>query len=203
MKKRSISLISLLMAILLLAGVFASCGGNQENVTEAETTNTSESSGTEDQGSESESESGTSTEKGTVDESESTTQEETEPPQLDCDNGELIQYANQLANEVDVYFTEGARRSVVAQNDNMSFVYNLANDGNQQVASLKNSKGKSFLQDTLDVFVRATSGETYFASDSSAIAVTNIRRFGFYYYDLRVYGQDFEWVLAHLELSVL
>lgn len=112
-------------------------------------------------------------------------------PALSGEHAELIENADFLKNKVTAYYTDGAREQVVFENMNMLLDYNLSKDNSQLVGTLNNKNGNAYISNSMDVFVRMTDGSTYLASGSSANAVLNIHRFGYYFYQMRVEGQDF------------
>lgn len=118
---------------------------------------------------------------------------ETEEPieTLDGEHAELIENANSLKNNVTAYYPDGSREQVFFENTEMLLNYSLASGSDQLVSSLKNKNGKSYVESTMDVFVRMTDGNTYFASGSATNAFFNIHRLGYYFYQMRVEGQDF------------
>ncbi|MBO5755895.1 MAG: hypothetical protein J6R89_07575, partial [Clostridia bacterium] len=194
MKKTTRSLLSLLLAILMIASVLTACGNVEEQTTQKGGEDISESQTSAD----TEAKTDADTESG-----ETEKDEDTSAPSVDVEvetdtyiapegtDSEVIDLANRLANGVNVYYPDSTRQSIIMENMNMTLDYSLSLEKGQQVASLKNSKGESFLENSIDVFLRTTAGETFFASGSSFVASTNIRRFGYYYYETRIEGQDF------------
>ncbi len=226
MKKRILSLLSMLLALSMLIGIFAACGGNDATTeeptaskTEETTSNTSESEsdGKSDSDSDSDSEtagntdSGSETvgntesdseatdssdsqsESGSDSESDSETSDpfDIEPPALEGEYAEIIKYANEMANGVNVYYGNGGRKNVIVENTKMSFDFNLSPTGSATLSALKNTKGKSYIENTMDVFVKMTDGKTYIASESTTPPTLNMFRLGTYYYEVRFWGQEF------------
>ena len=183
MNKNLFSIISLLLALLMIAGVFASCTGdvgNTEDTTESESS-TSTQGGSEDEESDNEDSSDDGFE---------------EPPVeggalLEGPHAPLIEKADSLKNNVLAYFPSSTRDSVVYENMEMSLEYALAGNLEQQVTYLKNKEGKSYIENTMDVFVTMDNGKTYYAKNSYSSGVPNIYRLGYYYYHMRVEGQNF------------
>ena len=240
MKKNSITIIALLLAVLMTVSVFASCankGGENETQNhgttvesesqsnkQEETATPSESgsdveetSGPSDSESTQETES-TSTDKGSADtetessnteasgtEDSTTTEasgkEETESGNKVANkNDNVIELADSLANGVQAYFTDASRTHFSMQNLEMTMNYSRANTNKQLVESIKNTKGATYVQNTMDVFVRMNSGNTYFASGSTKTAEVNLYRFGYYYYEGLFEFQNFassEYALAN------
>ena len=204
MKKSITSLLSVLLILAMLAGCFASCDTTSDDGTEGSTNAFTTESESHEQ-SDTESEAITGVESDTEVESEDETDAETEPgtdaetesetedssPKLSGEHAELIENADALKNSVSAYYTDGEREQVVFENKEMLLTYDLASDQDQLVSTLTNKKGSAYLEGTMDVFVRMTDGKTYFASQSSTNAFFNIHRFGYYFYQMRVEGQDF------------
>ena len=202
MKKKVLSKISLLLAALMLLSVFAACDkqtlpedsdSESASATEqvTETVSDSEESQTPP---EIETASESVSESEAVSESETESETETEldtTPKLDIDNGELIEYADRLANKVSVYYTDSKKTDLLINNANMSLEYALSRDKDQLITALKNKAGSSYIEGTMDVFVRMKSGNTYYSSSTLTDTATNIYRLGYYYYDVRLENQDF------------
>ncbi|MBQ8409520.1 MAG: hypothetical protein IJY39_11735 [Clostridia bacterium] len=176
MKRKSVSILSLLLAMLMLIGMFTAC-----NTTDTPSDNTDSDS------------SSSQTELST--ESDSATEEETEEdttPKLEGANAQLIENAERLANGVQSYYADPDRTSYTIENKNMSLDYVLTGSENQMVTAIKNTKGESYIEDTMDVFVKMKDGTTYYASETDEQTRVNIYRYGYYYYDVHLLEQDFE-----------
>ena len=108
------------------------------------------------------------------------------------DNAKLIKKANALTNKVQESFekTNGVQEIILKNND-VSMSYLLSPSVDQQLSYLKNSKGNAYISNTLDTFVTTTDGNRYFTSKGTITPATNIFRFGYYYHDLRIEGQNF------------
>ena len=178
MKKTTTSLIALLLASIMLLGTLASCGnGDQETDTASPSYETEESA--------------SGTEQGNEETTSAPIEDETNASIADLEYGPMIENAYSLANGVNAYFADGRRTDFVLENQNMSLEYALANYKDQLVTSLKNAEGQSYLQSTMDVFVKMKSGKTFYASDSTKHATANLYRFGFYMYEARFEEQVF------------
>ncbi len=112
-------------------------------------------------------------------------------PELSEKYGDSIVYADSLKNNVTAYYTSGKREDVVFENMEMGLEYVLTASRDQQVTALKNKDGKTYVDNTMDVFVRMNDGYTYYAKNSYSESVFNIYRFGYYYYQMRLEGQTF------------
>ena len=184
MRKTILSNISLLLVVIMLITAIASCGGNKQNETtkgpDAETTEnvtTSTNVPTE------------STEKIT----EETTGTTEEKPTVEYDGkyADVIKNANTLANTIQEYRSNAKGDSYILENMNMQLEYTLKSSKNQLVSSLVNSEGKSYIENTFDAFVRVKNGNTYYSSLSTNELSTNTFRFGYYYDEFRIEGQNF------------
>ncbi len=109
---------------------------------------------------------------------------------LEGEYAELIENADYLKNGVTSYFVDGNRNYYRVENNNMDLDYVLTGKESQLV-SISNKKGNAYVKDTMDVFIKTTDGNTYYASGSQRDAVANLYRYGYYYYDVHFYDQDF------------
>ena len=205
MKKRLSDKIAFILALAMLIPTLAACTGPDQPIetdseestqiqTEVETDTESVPAGSE-------------TVETEIETYEAVTEEDT-TPMLSCDNAELIEYAERIANGVNYYYPDSKRDSAVLVNKEMSLTYALTEEGNKQVSALTNINGVPYLKNTMDVFIRMKSGNTYFASNSGTDANSNLYRFGFYYYQARYEGQSFinanitdEKVINHLKTA--
>ena len=105
----------------------------------------------------------------------------------------IVENANKLANGVTAYFgtqdgkVDGSRENYVVENSNMNLYYPLASS---QLVTITDDSGNAYVKDTMDVYVETSNG-TYYASNSLKKATANIYRYGYYYYDIHTYGQNF------------
>ena len=172
--KRKISIVSFILALLMLISPLASCTNGETN----ENDNT-ESHLNQDNEESSENDTGDGVES-----------ELTPPPQLEGDHAAVIENASKLANGLQTYYN--ADRSVYSiKNLNTTLDYTLTGSDNPMVAALKNSKGDAYLTNTMDVFVTMQNGKTYYASNSGEQVRVNLYRLGYYYYDVHFLEQDF------------
>ena len=103
---------------------------------------------------------------------------------------DLIENAHALKNGVTSYFTDPSREHYRVENNNMILDYTLTSKEAQAV-TLRNKNGDVYVSDTMDVYVAMENGKTYYSSGSFYDAEANLFRYGYYYYDVRLYGQDF------------
>ena len=240
MKKSSLSIVSLIVALAMMLSSFclimSACSksenppanestsgtGTTGNQTES-TSKDSSSEATEGTGStdttNSESTNNGETEEGTVngessegtdsedDSSESnnsennTTESESQPSNdSDVNNEDVVLdeiykdsiiYANDIANGVQTGFVEAERDNYIINNLNTSVLYALKNTPDKMVTAISNKNGGNYIEKTMDVFVKMTDGNVYYASDSLNNARSNIFRLGYYYYDVHFLDQDF------------
>jgi len=197
MKKSTLSLISFLLALTMLCGALAACGGDgnvtdtsvptsaeTESKTEKETEPNSESDSESVSASETDSEKTTETNKETDSEIGDGTESETEQVvELEGEHADLIMLSDKLANGVQAYFTDAYRTHYALKNLEMTMTYARSSAVDQQVASITNTKGKAYVENTMDVFVRMKNGDTFFASQSAKSAEANLYRFGYYYFE--------------------
>lgn len=185
-----IKLISLLIAIIMITSAFAACNTPDENITTEpptqETTEAPDTITTEKPSDETKE----TTEENTEENTEVDTEENTEI-KLEGKYGEVIENANALANAVQDYYVNNNRAAYYVENNNMSFEYLLKSTADQQISALKNTQGKSYIENTFDVFVKTTDGKTFYASKNSNNATVNVFRYGYYYNEVRFEGQNF------------
>ena len=106
-------------------------------------------------------------------------------------DSDLIELSNSLANGTHTYYNT-KRNVITVENQTMKLNYGLKGFSDRMyVQSLSNSKGVNYITDTMDVFVKDTSGNTHYASKSVTDAEANIYRYGYYYYENRIEGQVF------------
>lgn len=179
------------LALCMLLGAFSSCDADQgihdESTSATEALQTEQNSETDGK---------TDHETAPFDsesETELNTEAETEQAiELDGIYGDSILYADKIKNGVQSYYPNGVTRTdYYVENLNMQAEFALTADSEQKVTYIKNKQGKSYVENTMDVFIRMKNGKTYFASDSSNNARANMYRIGYYYYDARILEQNF------------
>ena len=103
-------------------------------------------------------------------------------------NAKTVNLAADLANQVTGYYLDESRTGYVIENTNAYLHYNMGGNG-AQIALLANRDGKPYLENTVDTFVKLTSGTTLYASGTTGRA--NLYDKGFYYYDVHILDQSF------------
>ena len=220
MSKKFLSIISLLLSIIMIAGMLSACGGNSETVPTAKETESTavESQGDSTTSTESATQSETTEETETYEttgeavtdstETHETVTEETaessaegsetaetsETSGIDVVENEydpIIDNAYSLSNGVQGYFTNAQRTHLVLENQQIELTYARANSKDQLVTALKNKNGNSYIENTMDVFVTMKNGNTFYASQSNVSTISNFFRLGYYYYEARIEGQNF------------
>ena len=165
---------------------------SSETVTESsETVTESSETVTENTGSE--------TSETTLETSE--TETETTEIELEGPYGDVVENANAMANGVQTAYNSD-RTSYTINNTNMSLDYNLVGKESQMVSAIKNKAGASYVENTMDVFVKMKDGSVYYASESSEQTRVNIYRIGYYYYDVRFLEQTFNTPVIEKETEV-
>ena len=134
--------------------------------------------------------SGTDTEAG-GDGVETDAEEEFVEPTLTGPYADTVMLSNRLADKVQAYYANSRRTAYRIENSNVQLEYALSSAEKNYVTSLKNAKGQPYVENTMDVFMTMTDGNTYLASDSTAAPHTNVYRMGYYYYDAHIMGQNF------------
>ncbi|MBR2335948.1 MAG: hypothetical protein IKA62_06990 [Clostridia bacterium] len=181
---RKIQLIAMILALVMLLAAFSGCGNNNVD----ETTGGSQNEQPSEHPSETPSEQPTESSPvgGEEESSEPTDDDVVENPHSD-----LINLTNSLANGVQGAYTSKLWKEYDITNQNMSLRYVLTRGDEQRVAHIKNTHGASYIENTMDVFVRMTDGYKVYASASSDDTLLNIYRFGYYYNDFRFQEQNF------------
>lgn len=208
MKRKLIPILALLLATIMIASSLASCSSGSS---ETDTTGSAPSGSTEainneestEGDGESDSQHPSETESSSEINSESDTEEETEKvtdvetdteivqgPVLEGKYGPTIEYAHKIADGVQAYY-DASRTYYTFTNKNMTLTYPLTGSVDQVVSSIKNTKGNSYIENTMDVFVTMDNGKTYWASNSTAAPRANIYKLGYYYYDIHLLEQNF------------
>ena len=166
MKHSTISMLSMILAIVMIVIALASCGGGNVDVTTESTEQASADTNEQTTEANSNITSEKLTETVSEDVSENTSENITEE-KIENPHSELIETADSLLNQVQGGFTDGMWREFNISNDNMSLRYVLSRDRDQRVGYIKNSNGASYIENTMDVFVKMTDGYTSYASKST------------------------------------
>lgn len=195
MKKSLLSTLAFLMAAVMLVGVFASCKGGNTAVSTEQSSKETEKSEVSLEGSETD-------RSETQQDGSAPAESDSKAPEVETDGGEtvgpvvsdhadIITLADSLKNNVSMYFTDSTRDKVIYENMEMTMEYALDASMAQQVNYIKNKAGNSYVENTMDVFVKMENGNRYYATESFTDAVPNIYRFGYYFYEMRSEGQTF------------
>ncbi len=181
MKTKLFFTVILLLILGLCGGMMSACRGGEEETDDSSATGTD---GTDTSGAD------TDTESAETVETESET-ESLPPPVLEGEYASAIAHANQLANGVQAYYTDPNRTGYHIENQNMMLDYTLSGGDKPLVSALKNSQGDAYVTNTMDAFVKMQNGATFYASDSTEAARSNIFKYGYYYYELHFLDQNF------------
>ncbi len=180
MRRNRISTISLILAIIMIVCALASCDTGNTTTTTPNVPEPTETPTTPDQS------------------EDNSTEETTEPIHEDVNDPghvgyseDLIKKSNELADGVQAYFENSNWFKYIVENQNMSLKYTVCKDIPQYVDYIKNTDGKSYIENTMDVFVKMTDGHTVYASNSTEHAIANMYKLGFYYDEVRFEGQNF------------
>lgn len=176
----------------MLCGAAAACSGGNSSDESSGTVGSEETANTELETS------NDRTEAVTSDETENESSSDTEEPPVDVDvsidspYSDAIIYADALKNGVQSYYPDGVNRDrYYVENLDMNAEFALRSGSGQKLTYLNNTKGGTYISDTMDVFIRMKDGKTYYASGSSDNARVNVYRIGYYYYDVRILEQNF------------
>ena len=182
MKKYS-SLLSLLLISAMLLGLLASCTSAGTNISDS-------SAGLDDEVIES---SSTSTPENDDEKESEGGKDDTDSPSEGRDNVlPLVEHANSLTNAVNAYFEQVSNRSnVIIENQNITLNYGVSSFADQKVNYLNDKNGNTYVENTFDVFVKMTNGNTFYASKTNKNTTMNLYRFGYYMYEVRLEEQNF------------
>ena len=215
MKRKTTKLLCLLISLIMPLGVLSSCvtpppddqtkepstNTNTDNVPDTESVESeSGKTGTDETRSDETTSEGTEAGETETDEAET----ETPAPSIEhIENGNSIEYANDIANAVQAYYYDN-RAHMAVSNGEMEYVYSLKKADSYTVEAIKSSKGKAYIENTADMFIRMTNGMTYYSSLSNVSPSTNINRLGYYFYEVQYKGQNFggDVSLADKEISI-
>ena len=172
MKKKQLSIIAFMLAALMTAGSLFACGKKDVAVStspkaseEAESATATESPSIF----ESDSESEPANENGTESEGD-VESESAEGNRIDVVANEydkIIDNAYGLSNSVQSYFSDPSRSHLVIENKQMELNYAKSNCNDQLISYIKNKNGGTYIENTMDVFVTMTNGNTFYASRSN------------------------------------
>ena len=107
------------------------------------------------------------------------------------DDSTIIEKSDSLVNGVQAYYKNASKQFYVGENQQMYFEYSLREKGNMQISSLTDKEGNVYIANTLDAFVTLNGGMRNYASNSTIDPKANLHRLGYYYYDMRIEGQNF------------
>lgn len=105
----------------------------------------------------------------------------------DSDLAQSVLYAADVRNKISVGFTDPERNGTEMKNSVMCLTHSLVAPN---VATLKNTAGKTYIADSFDAFYTDKNGY-HFASDSVTKGRVNTIRLGEYYYDTHIRDFDF------------
>lgn len=110
-----------------------------------------------------------------------------------------VTYANTVANGVQAYYANGEYEdeSYIVKNKISSFSH-LLKGASKTVEYFRNSQGKSYLENTMDVYA-VSAGERVYAKKYAKDARVNTTDFGYYYYAVNVRDLAFDGISCHLE----
>lgn len=183
MKKRYLSIISLLLAGLMTVSVFTSCDSNEEATTTDEAVGATEETFFESASSDDTETVATDTVPRPDTETESETESETEIL-LDVEYGKTIALADKLSGTVNAEFSNDRKLATIS-NKNVAIEYPLdilsMGDG-----AIRTPEGKEYLPAVSQAFVKNKSGATFYSNDAASRERMNIYRLGSYYYEIHM-----------------
>ncbi len=192
MSKRKLSILALVLVFVMLLPSLVACNNTQHP--EESTSNPPEQTSGEEPSEQTTQDIDTSTEESESD----TTGDETETypiapaPELEGEYADIIKLSNSLANGVNVFYPNASRKDIVIENRNMSLDYHTDAFADKIVKYINNTKGASYIENTMDVYVKMKGNDNrFYAASSSKPSTMNIYRYGYYYYQVLIDGQDF------------
>jgi len=111
-------------------------------------------------------------------------------PTLSGAYAQSIAYAHSVVNGVQGYYTDGTRKGFLVGNESMSVVADMTVSGSRAINAFVNEYGIPYVRNTMSAYVE-TAENRYYSSNSSMPARMNMFRYGAYYYETRLMGQDF------------
>ena len=166
--------------------------------TEPGVTTESENKGGEttepDSGSESENETTKPGNEETTKPSDDETTKEEESTSFVSNDMDVIELSSQLANGVSPYYADSNRNQLIISNLEMNLSYNMTKaHGDMLVSNISTKDGHDYIRNTMDVYVKMKDGNIYYAGKSASTnnVTLNIYRYGYYYYENRLEGQNF------------
>ena len=192
MKKKSLSIILVIISALLCCFILVSCrnvsgDGNETSSDTLKVSDSESESDSRDAESESEKTSDVRTE------TETSEREYDETLELDYNGNtaDIIELGSTLSNKVQSYYQDGSKDVFVMENASTVINYNMNGATGAGVASITDKNGNAYIANTMDVFVQMKDGNKYYSSDSFISPSMNIYRLGYYYYENRIEGQLF------------
>ena len=111
-------------------------------------------------------------------------------PTLSGAYAQSIAYAHSVVNGVQGYYTDGTRKGFLVGNESMSVIADMTASGNRAINAFVNEYGIPYVRNTMSAYVE-TAANRYYSGNSSVPARMNMFRYGAYYYETRLMGQDF------------
>ncbi len=108
----------------------------------------------------------------------------------DTSLSESMVYSNSMANKVQSFFTDPDRNSYTITNDRINMVHELKGD-KKAISYLKNKDGKTYVENTMDVYIENDKGVKFYSSASAAFGRMNTTRLGYYYYETHIRDMNF------------
>ncbi len=107
--------------------------------------------------------------------------------------GNSVEYANQVKNQVDTYFKDNGRTSIVYENATMKLTHGLMGTGEKQVQEFSNKDGGVYFTDSFVPFIKTSDSVRYLkdGADTDANDGTPVIRFGQYYYQNEIRHVNF------------
>ncbi len=103
--------------------------------------------------------------------------------------GNTITFAANSVNAINGYFKDNSHTQYILENPSTRLVLNLSDESFNGLGSIENTKGQTYIERTMDTYMKTKEGETFFAGASTSRA--NLFDQGYYYYNLHLLDQVF------------
>lgn len=102
--------------------------------------------------------------------------------------GDTVEYANQIANQPQVYYQDESRSAFIMTNANMELAQGVLGSGTKNVREFRNKDGGVYFTDTMDIFFQAPGKSAVYFKDSNDPTKNSAActRFGVYYYEAHI-----------------
>ena len=118
--------------------------------------------------------------------------------------GNTVEYANQVKNQPQAYYTDSSRTAYLLKNAKMELIQGLVGSGAKSIQVFRNPDGGVYFTDTMDAFFEAPRKERAYFSDGKDATSQSSQvslRHGFYYFETHFRNTDFSGYSHLLDLA--